>query len=209
MEVILLERVEKLGQMGDVVNVKPGFARNYLLPKKKALRATEENRKQFDAQKAQLEAQNLERRKEAEAVAGKMEGLAVVILRQASEGGQLYGSVNSRDIAEAVSEAGFTVDRYQVQLAATVKQLGITSTKVSLHPEVSVEVSVNVARSADEAAAQAASEPVNAAEEFFENEELAAQALEEAEEAETQDSETGEAPAAPDEAAGEEPPPAA
>lgn len=209
MEVILLERVEKLGQMGDVVNVKPGFARNYLLPKKKALRATEENRKQFDAQKAQLEAQNLERRKEAEAVAGKMEGLAVVILRQASEGGQLYGSVNSRDIAEAVSEAGFTVDRHQVQLAATVKQLGITSTKVSLHPEVSVEVSVNVARSADEAAAQAAGEPVNAAEEFFENEELAAQALEEAEEAETQGSETGEAPAAPDEAAGEEPPPAA
>ena len=209
MEVILLERVEKLGQMGDLVNVKPGFARNYLLPKKKALRATEENRKRFDAQKAQLEAQNLERRKEAEAVAAKMEGLAVVILRQASESGQLYGSVNSRDIAEAVSEAGFTVDRHQVQLAATVKQLGITETKVSLHPEVSVEVTVNVARSADEAAAQAAGEPVNAAEEIFETEELAAQPIEEAEEAVMQDAETGETPLATDEAAGEEPPPAA
>jgi len=209
MEVILLERVEKLGQMGDLVNVKPGFARNYLLPKKKALRATEENRKRFDAQKAQLEAQNLERRKEAEAVAAKMEGLAVVILRQASESGQLYGSVNSRDIAEAVSEAGFTVDRHQVQLAATVKQLGITETKVSLHPEVSVEVTVNVARSADEAAAQAAGKPVNAAEEIFETEELAAQAIEEAEEAVMQDAETGETPLATDEAAGEEPPPAA
>jgi len=209
MEVILLERVEKLGQMGDLVNVKPGFARNYLLPKKKALRATEENRKRFDAQKAQLEAQNLERRKEAEAVAAKMEGLAVVILRQPSESGQLYGSVNSRDIAEAVSEAGFTVDRHQVQLAATVKQLGITETKVSLHPEVSVEVTVNVARSADEAAAQAAGEPVNAAEEIFETEELAAQPIEEAEEAVMQDAETGETPLATDEAAGEEPPPAA
>lgn len=206
MEVILLERIEKLGQMGDVVNVKPGFARNYLLPKKKALRATPENSKQFEAQKAQLEAQNLERRKEAEAVAEKMDGLTIVILRQASEGGQLYGSVNSRDIAEGVTEAGFTVDRHQVQLAATIKQLGIETTKVSLHPEVSVEVSVNVARSADEAAAQAAGEPVNAAEAFFENEELAAQALEEAD---AQDAEDGNPPPAPDDAAGEETPPEA
>jgi len=206
MEVILLERIEKLGQMGDLVNVKPGFARNYLLPKKKALRATPENSKQFEAQKAQLEAQNLERRKEAEAVAEKMDGLTIVILRQASEGGQLYGSVNSRDIAEGVTEAGFTVDRHQVQLAATIKQLGIETTKVSLHPEVSVEVSVNVARSADEAAAQAAGEPVNAAEAFFENEELAAQALEEAD---AQDAEDGNPPPAPDDAAGEETPPEA
>ncbi len=206
MEVILLERIEKLGQMGDLVNVKPGFARNYLLPKKKALRATPENSKQFEAQKAQLEAQNLERRKEAKAVAEKMDGLTIVILRQASEGGQLYGSVNSRDIAEGVTEAGFTVDRHQVQLAATIKQLGIETTKVSLHPEVSVEVSVNVARSADEAAAQAAGEPVNAAEAFFENEELAAQSLEEAD---AQDAEDGNPPPAPDDAAGEETPPEA
>lgn len=203
MEVILLERVEKLGQMGDLVNVKPGFARNYLLPKKKALRATAENSKLFDSQKAQLETVNLERRKEAEAVAEKMDGVTVVILRQASEGGQLYGSVNSRDIAESVTEAGFTVDRHQVQLAATIKNLGISTTKVSLHPEVSVEVTINVARSADEAAAQAAGEPVNAAEAFFENEELAAQALEEADD---QD-ENVDAPSAPEETAGEEPTP--
>lgn len=201
MEVILLERVEKLGQMGDLVNVKPGFARNYLLPKKKALRATAENRKQFDAQKAQLEAQNLERKKEAEAVADKMAGLSVVILRQASESGQLYGSVNSRDVAEAVTEGGFTVDRHQVQLAATVKQLGISTTKVTLHPEVSVEVTINVARSADEAAAQAAGEPANPAEAFFENEELAAQALEEAE---SVDAEVVETPPESQEATGEE-----
>jgi large subunit ribosomal protein L9 len=203
MEVILLERVEKLGQMGDLVNVKPGFARNYLLPKKKALRATAENSKLFDSQKAQLETVNIERRTEAEAVAAKMDGVTVVILRQASEGGQLYGSVNSRDIAEAVTEAGFTVDRHQVQLAATVKHLGMSSTKVSLHPEVSVEVTINVARSADEAAAQAAGEPVNAAEAFFENEELAAQALEEAD---AQDEDL-DAPSAPEEAAGEDPAP--
>ena len=201
MEVILLERVEKLGQMGDLVNVKPGFARNYLLPKKKALRATAENSKLFDSQKAQLETQNLERRNEGEAVAKKMDGLTVVILRQASEGGQLYGSVNSRDVAEAVTEAGFTVDRHQVQLAATVKHLGISSTKVSLHPEVSVEVTVNVARSADEAAAQAAGETVNPAEAFFENEEVATEAL--LEEASTQD-EIINAPSVPEGGAGEE-----
>jgi large subunit ribosomal protein L9 len=199
MEIILLERVEKLGQMGDLVNVKPGFARNYLLPKKKALRATAENSKLFDSQKVQLETQNLERRNEGKAVAKKMDGLTVVILRQASEGGQLYGSVNSRDIAEAVTNAGFTVARHQVQLAATVKHLGISSTKVSLHPEVSVDITVNVARSADEAAAQAAGETVNPAEAFFENEEVAAEALEEAA---TQD-ENINAPSAPEDGAGE------
>jgi large subunit ribosomal protein L9 len=199
MEIILLERVEKLGQMGDLVNVKPGFARNYLLPKKKALRATAENSKLFDSQKAQLETQNLERRNEGKAVAKKMDGLTVVILRQASEGGQLYGSVNSRDIAEAVTNAGFTVARHQVQLAATVKHLGISSTKVRLHPEVSVDITVNVARSADEAAAQAAGEPLNPAEAFFENEEVAAEALEEAA---TQD-ENINASSAPEDGAGE------
>jgi len=194
MEVILLERIDKLGQMGDVVNVKPGFARNYLLPKKKALRATEQNRKHFEAQKAQLEAQNLERRKEAEAVGGKMEGLSIVVLRQASEGGQLYGSVNSRDIAEAVTEAGFTVDRHQVRLPATIKQLGITVTPVALHPEVSVDVTVNVARSADEAEAQARGEVVTEADAFFESEELAERAREEAEETveQAEDSEASE-----------------
>lgn len=201
MEVILLERVEKLGQMGDLVNVKPGFARNYLLPKKKALRATAENSRLFDSQKAQLETQNLARRNEGEAVAKKMEGLTVVILRQASEGGQLYGSVNSRDVAEAVTEAGFTVDRHQVQLAATVKHLGISRTKVSLHPEVAVEITLNVARSADEAAAQAAGEPVNPAEAFFENEEIAAKTPEEADPRD----ENIDAPSVPEDGAGEEP----
>lgn len=160
MEVILLERVEKLGQMGDVVRVKPGFARNYLLPKNKALRSTADNRKLFEAQKAQLETNNLEQKKEAEAVAAKMDGLSVVILRQASESGQLYGSVNSRDIAQAVTEAGFTIDRHQVQLSAMIKHLGLSTTPIRLHPEVSVDVTINVARSADEATAQAAGAPV-------------------------------------------------
>src|SRR5262249_17769383 len=121
MNVILLERVEKLGQMGDVVKVKPGYARNYLLPQKKALRATKENQAQFDAQRAQLEANNLKRREEAEAVAKKMQGLSVVILRQAAEGGALYGSVSGRDVAEAIKEAGFTVERRQVLLDVPIK----------------------------------------------------------------------------------------
>ncbi|MEQ8248437.1 MAG: 50S ribosomal protein L9 [Alphaproteobacteria bacterium] len=201
MEVILLERVEKLGQMGDVVRVKPGFARNYLLPKNKALRSTAENRKLFEAQKAQLETNNLEQKKEAEAVAAKMDGLSVVILRQASESGQLYGSVNSRDIAQAVTEAGFTLDRHQVQLQATIKHLGLSAAPIRLHPEVSVEVTINVARSADEATAQAAGTPVNAAEAFFESEELAARAREDSADDEYNDS---DAPSAPNYGAGEE-----
>ena len=201
MEVILLERVEKLGQMGDVVRVKPGFARNYLLPKKKALRSTVENRKLFEAQKAQLETTNLEQKKEAEAVAAKMGGLSVVILRQASESGQLYGSVNSRDIAQAVTEAGFTVDRHQVQLQATIKHLGLSAAPIRLHPEVSVDVTINVARSADEATAQAAGTPVNAADAFFESEDLAARAREDSAEEEQNDS---YAPSGPNYGAGEE-----
>ncbi len=178
MQIILLERVEKLGQMGDVVRVKDGYARNYLLPQKKALRATQDNIASFDTQKAQLEATNLDRRKEAEAVAEKLDGLKCVILRQASDGGQLYGSVNSRDIAEAVTEAGFTVDRKQILLRATIKTIAIHEVRVALHPEVSVGVSVNVARSEAEAVAQErGSEPgaaegdgeeIRAAEEFFE-----------------------------------------
>jgi large subunit ribosomal protein L9 len=154
-QVILLERVESLGQMGDVVRVKPGFARNFLLPQKKAMRATKENLAVFEKQRAQLEAQNLARKGEAEQVAGKMAGLAVVIIRQAGETGQLYGSVSNRDIAEAVTAAGFTVERRQVLLLQPIKALGIHATRVSLHPEVDVEVKVNVAQSEDEAKAQA------------------------------------------------------
>lgn len=184
MQIILLERVEKLGQMGDVVRVKDGYARNYLLPQKKALRATDDNIADFETQKSQLEATNLDRRKEAEAVAAKLEGLKCVILRQASEGGQLYGSVNSRDIAMAVTDAGFTVDRKQVLLSATIKMLAVHTVRVSLHPEVSVEISVNVARSEAEATAQDRggdhgdpSVEIRDAEEYFETEELAAEAV--------------------------------
>lgn len=156
MEIILLERIEALGQMGEVVKVKPGFARNFLLPQKKALRATKDNLAYFEKQRAQLEAQNLKRRKDAESVAGKLEGLQVVILRQAGETGQLYGSVATRDVAEAVTKAGFTVDRRQVLLDQPIKTLGIVKTRVALHPEVIVGISVNVAQSEEEAAMQAA-----------------------------------------------------
>ena len=154
-QVILLERVESLGQMGDVVRVKPGFARNFLLPQKKAMRATKENLAVFEKQRTQLEAQNLARKGEAGQVAEKMAGLTVVIIRQAGETGQLYGSVSNRDIAEAVTAAGFTVERRQVLLLQPIKALGIHATRVSLHPEVDIEVKVNVAQSEDEAKAQA------------------------------------------------------
>jgi large subunit ribosomal protein L9 len=155
MEVILLERIESLGQMGDVVSVKPGYARNYLLPRKKALRATEENRHRFEEQRTQLEAVNLELRSEAEQVAGKFKGLKVVLLRQAGEAGQLYGSVNARDVADEITEAGFTIQRQQVQLANPIKALGLYDVRVDLHPEVSVTVNVNVARTLEEAEIQA------------------------------------------------------
>ena len=154
MQVILLERVEKLGQMGDEVKVKPGFARNYLLPQKKALRATEANRKLFEAQRAQLEASNLEQRTEAEKVAAKLDGLKVVIIRQASDNDQLYGSVTVRNVAQSVTEAGFTVDSKQVQLDRPIKTVGLHPVTIRLHPEVSVMVTVNVARSQDEAELQ-------------------------------------------------------
>lgn len=155
MEIILLERVENLGQMGDIVRVKPGYARNYLLPRKKAARATEENRKRFNEQRAQLEATNLELRTEAEAVAVKLDGLAVALIRQAGEAGQLYGSATARDVAEAVTAAGFTVNRQQIRLNQPIKTLGLHQVQVSLHPEVSVGITVNVARSAEEAETQA------------------------------------------------------
>ena len=154
-DLILLERVEKLGQMGQVVKVKPGFARNYLLPQKKALRATKENLAYFETQRAQLEANNLQRKTEATEIGGKLEGLTVVIIRQSGESGQLYGSVSARDIAEAVTEAGFTVEKRQVVLDRPIKTLGLHPVRVALHPEVSVTVTANVAQSAEEAAMQA------------------------------------------------------
>jgi len=160
MEVILLERIQKLGQMGDVVRVRDGFARNFLLPQKKALRATETNRQLFEAQRAQLEARNLEQKTEAEAVAIKLDGQSVVLIRQASDRGQLYGSVSSRDIAEALTEAGFTVTRTQVILNAPIKTLGLTEVPVRLHPEVESTVTVNAARSEEEAERQARGEDV-------------------------------------------------
>ena len=156
MEVILLERIETLGQMGDVVKVKPGYARNFLLPQKKALRATKDNLAYFEKQRAQLEAQNLKRRQDAEGVAKKLEGLQVIILRQAGETGQLYGSVATRDIADAVTAAGFTVDRRQILLDQPIKTLGIFKTRVALHPEVIVGIAANVAQSEEEAQMQAA-----------------------------------------------------
>jgi large subunit ribosomal protein L9 len=151
MNLILLERVPKLGQMGDVVKVKPGFARNYLLPQKKALRATKDNIAYFESQRKVLEAQNLERRQEAEKVGGKMGDLKVVLIRQASEALQLYGSVTSRDIADGAGAAGVKIERSQVELDKPIKSLGAHQIKVHLHPEVAIEITVIVARSPDEA----------------------------------------------------------
>jgi large subunit ribosomal protein L9 len=155
MEVILLERVAKLGQMGEVVKVKPGYARNFLLPRKKALRATEENKKLFESRRSQLEAQNIARKIDADKIAGSIQGLSVVLVRQAGEAGQLYGSVNARDIAVAIKDSGVAVERQQVELNLPIKMLGLFQVPVHLHPEVAVTVTVNVARSAEEAAVQA------------------------------------------------------
>ena len=155
MEVILLERIESLGQMGEVVSVKPGYARNFLLPQKKALRANEGNRKVFEERRAQLEAENLERKSEAQKVSKTLDGMTVVLVRAAGENGQLYGSVSARDIADAVTEAGVTVGRSQVKLDKALKALGLEPVRVQLHPEVSVNVTVNIARSQDEAETQA------------------------------------------------------
>ena len=154
-DLILLERVEKLGQMGQRVKVRPGFARNYLLPQKKALRATKENLAYFDSERAQLEANNLHRKSEATEIGGKLEGLSVVIVRQAGESGQLYGSVSARDIAEAVSAAGFTIEKRQVVLERPIKTLGLHSVRIVLHPEVSLAITANVAQSSEEAEMQA------------------------------------------------------
>jgi large subunit ribosomal protein L9 len=162
-DLILLQRVENLGQMGDVVKVKPGFARNYLLPKKRAIRATKENLARFDEQRHQLEAQNLKRREEAERVAERVGGLSVIVIRQAGESGSLYGSVSPRDIADACTEAGLSIARQQVVLDHPIKTLGLATVRVVLHPEVSLPVTVNVARSPEEAEKQARGEAVTAA----------------------------------------------
>jgi large subunit ribosomal protein L9 len=160
MQVILLERVAKLGQMGDVVDVKPGYARNFLLPQGKALTASEGNVASFEAQKAQLEARNLETKAEAEALAEKLNGEQFVVIRSASDAGSLYGSVTPRDAAEVATEAGFSVDRKQVALIAPIKELGLHNVAVRLHPEVTVEITLNVARSEEEAELQASGKSI-------------------------------------------------
>jgi large subunit ribosomal protein L9 len=174
MQVILLERVEKLGQIGDEVKVKDGFARNYLLPKKKALRATEKNRAYFETRRVELEARNLERKSEAEKIAKKLDGKSFTLLRQAGDRGQLYGSVSPRDIAEIVTEGGFHVDRTQIPLDKAIKTIGLFPISVVLHPEVRVSVTINVARTEDEAERQSRGEDVLA--ERTEAEEAAADA---------------------------------
>jgi large subunit ribosomal protein L9 len=160
MEVILLERVGRLGQMGDVVKVKDGYARNFLLPQGKALRATDANRQTFEGQRVQLEARNLELKTEASGIAGRLEGQSFVSIRQAGDTGQLYGSVSTRDIADAVTAGGFAIDRRQVLLDRPIKALGLHDIRIALHPEVVVKVSINVARSADEAERQQRGENV-------------------------------------------------
>jgi large subunit ribosomal protein L9 len=160
MQIILLERIGRLGQMGDVVTVKDGYARNFLLPQKKALRATEENLKRFESNRAQLEARNLELKKEAEAVAEKLGGQSFVAIRQAGDTGQLYGSVTTRDIVETVTAGGFSIDRRQVVLDKPIKTLGLHTTRIALHPEVIVGITLNVARTDDEAERQARGEDV-------------------------------------------------
>ncbi|HVJ76608.1 MAG TPA: 50S ribosomal protein L9 [Hyphomicrobium sp.] len=160
MQVILLQRIGRLGQMGDIVNVKDGYARNFLLPQKKALRATDDNKKVFEGRRAQLEADNLAHKTEAEAVSTKLDGQSFVLIRAAGDTGQLYGSVSTRDIAEVISEGGFTVNRNQIILDKPIKALGLTEAKVQLHPEVISTVTLNIARSQDEADKQARGEDV-------------------------------------------------
>jgi large subunit ribosomal protein L9 len=203
MQVILLERIGRLGQMGDVVTVKDGFARNFLLPQGKALRATEANRKRFERDKAQLEARDLELKTEAASVSSKLDGKSFIVIRQAGDSGQLYGSVSTRDIATAVTEGGFSIERRQVLLDRPIKTLGVHELRIALHPEVTPHVTVNVARSPDEAERQSRGEAVTAkalteAEEEAEAAKRAAKALFEegaapAEEASEEEAETGEA----------------
>ena len=162
MDVVLLEKIEKLGKMGDVVKVKDGFARNFLLPRKKALRATKDNIARFETERAVLETKNEERKVQAQALAKSLDGQTYIVIRQAGDSGQLYGSVSPRDIAEAVNKAGFSVTRTDVLLAAPIKTLGVHGLQVVLHPEVKASVSVNVARSPEEAERQARGEVITA-----------------------------------------------
>lgn len=203
MQVILLERVESLGQMGEVVNVKPGFARNFLLPRQKALRATKDNVALFETQKKTLEADNLKRREEAEKVGKKLNGTKTVIIRQASEAGQLYGSVSGRDIAESIVEKGFKVDRTQVRMDRAYKLLGLYPVKINLHPEVTVEVTINIARSQEEAKIQDEKGEALISKNNEREESLAEKALKalEAEEAAKAAAEAAEQPAAEEETA--------
>jgi large subunit ribosomal protein L9 len=176
MEVILLERVAKLGQMGEVVRVKDGFARNFLLPQGKALRATKDNRAKYDGMKQQLETRNLEMKGDAEKVAGSLNGKSFIVVRQASDIGQLYGSVSARDIADILTAGGFTVARNQISLNAPIKTIGLHTVPVALHPEVDVTITINVARNADEAERQARGENVTQRREDTDEEEIAAAA---------------------------------
>lgn len=167
MDVILLERIARLGQMGDTVSVKAGYARNFLLPQGKALRANEENRKRFESQRTQLEARNLERRSEAQQVADKLDGKTFIVIRSAGETGQLYGSVSTRDIADIITAEGFSVLRTQVELNHPIKTIGMHNVAINLHPEVQVTVTINIARSADEAERQAAGEDLTSIEAIY------------------------------------------
>ena len=167
MQVILLQRIGRLGQMGDVVNVKDGYARNFLLPQKKALRATKDNLAQFETQRAQLEANNLELKTEAEAVSEKLAGKIFKAIRSAGDTGQLYGSVSTRDISELLTAEGFTVNRNQVELNQPIKAIGLTNVAIALHPEVEVTITLNIARTADEAERQARGETLTTAEAIY------------------------------------------
>ncbi|MBV2142550.1 50S ribosomal protein L9 [Falsochrobactrum sp. TDYN1] len=186
MDVILLERIGRLGQMGETVKVKDGYARNFLLPQGKALRANEANKKKFEGQRAQLEAQNLERKKEADAVAEKLNGTSFVVVRSAGETGQLYGSVSTRDIAEIVTENGFSLHRNQVELNHPIKTIGVHQIVISLHPEVEVTVAINIARSTEEAERQSKGEDLTTIEAIYgiEEQPLAEEYFDEDEEAE-------------------------
>lgn len=177
-DLILLQRVEKLGQMGEIVKVRPGYARNFLLPQGKAVRATKSNRERFERERVQLEAQNLRRREEAERIAERVHGLSVTLIRQASESGSLYGSVSARDIAQACDEASLAIDRGQVMLDHPIKTLGLATVRVALHPEVVIPVTVNVARSPEEAARQARGEAAGGEPELEELEETDVEAIE-------------------------------
>ncbi|ATP12135.1 50S ribosomal protein L9 [Bartonella henselae] len=167
MDIILLERIPRLGQMGDIVSVKDGYARNFLLPQGKALRANEANKKHFEIQRAQLEARNLERKSEAEKIAEKLDGKSFIVVRSAGETGQLYGSVSTRDISEIITSEGFSIGRNQVELNHPIKTIGLHTIMLSLHPEVQISVIINVARSASEAQRQAEGETLTSAEAIY------------------------------------------